>query len=1076
MKASAQNACGVKASFTPGNDTTLYVGQGITYTNTSQNADSYEWTVDTYSKYYTTDLVNFVPYVGITPIKLVAIKGACTDTAVAYIVRNGTPPTDQKRMNTSYGMPNNNAYASSMINAKRDGYLLGGIMGLEDRGGYMSPYFVRVSESGCILWSRMLPISLRTSVRSLITTYDSGFIAQVVQDDYDKNYMVKLDKNGNVIWIHTYLGANGLNWLGTVKEMSDHSLMILSGQNPGGDFVITRLDENGAFLWQKNYAIGPDDQAVFVDLVEKNGFAWVVGDYYEAIDAPNNQWHMFPMMFKIDAVTGNMIWSRGYDSPNKFYQWSGIHFYKDGLIMNGFADSLVNPPSAGYSNFQSLCETDLDGNIRDGKLIFFPTELDAPVGNNLAVDENNNLELFYSGSQAIDLQPLHADYSIFLRLDQNKNIIWQNNYFGYGKGLEVQAVPAPSKGLAMIGDRLTPLFSAGYGLGEILLVLKVDSNGKGPDPFCDLYPTTSFIQDMTISLYSPGVPVVTDQTLQVTDRNLLETRLNSELRYNCDDYVPLCSFMKLSGPSTVCNLKDTFDFIAHKDPSCGDPVKWTYDGTNIKTAYQDGSKVRLIFNAPGVYKILAEKPIPCNPILDSIFVTVAPGLVDFNLGVDTALCTGDSLLLKPSGKYFQYLWQDGSTNDSFMVKTAGDYQLTVTDSCGNTKSDRVHVDYKTSLPIDLGGTRNICPTDTIGISLPVGSNPFNLTPDYNILPSPGGALYFFPRKDTVYTLVVNEAGGCQRSGQLAFKIFPTRSVALGNDTAFCAGGVAGFSAGTGFSSYAWSNGSASSFITVQEPGTYSVMATDPNGCVWRDTVSLTVYPSPAVHISGGTVICKDQSLVLDAGSGFANYLWEDGTVSESYQVTDTGFYRVQVTDQHQCTAADSIYIAQFAESPLKFLPSDTTVCSYTGALIQTLGDFSAYSWSTGETGRSIQVKTAGNYVCRVVNQDGCPGTDSIRVDLKDCEALLVFPNAFTPNHDGLNDVFRLKYPGHATDYNLQIFNRWGQKIFESSDTSLGWDGNLNNQLQPEGTYVWIVRYTDNSGKKQKMQGSVVLIR
>ena len=110
-----------------------------------------------------------------------------------------------------------------------------------------------------------------------------------------------------------------------------------------------------------------------------------------------------------------------------------------------------------------------------------------------------------------------------------------------------------------------------------------------------------------------------------------------------------------------------------------------------------------------------------------------------------------------------------------MVKSAGDYQLTVTDSCGNTKSDMIHVDYKTSLPIDLGGTRNICPTDTVGISLPVGGNPFNLTPYYNILPSPGGALYFFPRKDTVYTLVVNEAGGCQRSGQLAFKIFPSRN-------------------------------------------------------------------------------------------------------------------------------------------------------------------------------------------------------------------------------------------------------------------------------------------------------------
>jgi gliding motility-associated-like protein len=161
---------------------------------------------------------------------------------------------------------------------------------------------------------------------------------------------------------------------------------------------------------------------------------------------------------------------------------------------------------------------------------------------------------------------------------------------------------------------------------------------------------------------------------------------------------------------------------------------------------------------------------------------------------------------------------------------------------------------------------------------------------------------------------------------------------------------------------------------------------------------------------------------------------------------------------------------------LVLLNSDTTVCSYTGALIQTRDDFSQYSWSTGETGHSIQVKTAGKYICHVVNQEGCPGTDSIRIDLKDCEALLVFPNAFTPNNDGLNDIFRLKYPGHAADYNLQIFNRWGQKIFETCDTSLGWDGRLDNQLQPEGTYIWIVRYTDGSGKKQNLQGSVVLIK
>ena len=187
-------------------------------------------------------------------------------------------------------------------------------------------------------------------------------------------------------------------------------------------------------------------------------------------------------------------------------------------------------------------------------------------------------------------------------------------------------------------------------------------------------------------------------------------------------------------------------------------------------------------------------------------------------------------------------------------------------------------------------------------------------------------------------------------------------------------------------------------------------------------------------------------------------------------------YWVRVEDQHGCYGSDTVDINTIGVLPANFLPADTIVCSYTGALIQPHADFVQYYWSTGETDRSIQVKTAGEYILQVVDQEGCQGSDSIRIALKDCEALLVFPNAFTPNHDGHNDVFRLKYPGHAADYNLQIFNRWGQKIFETSDTSAGWDGDFNGQHQPEGNYVWIIRYTDNSGKKQNLQGSVVLIR
>jgi hypothetical protein len=110
------NSCGVNASFTPANDTTLNTGQDITFTNTSLNADSYEWIVDVYNHYYTTDY-QFVPSVGVTQVLLVAHQGTCTDTAITYVVRNGTAPTDEKRMNISYGLPNTEEWVSGIQRA-----------------------------------------------------------------------------------------------------------------------------------------------------------------------------------------------------------------------------------------------------------------------------------------------------------------------------------------------------------------------------------------------------------------------------------------------------------------------------------------------------------------------------------------------------------------------------------------------------------------------------------------------------------------------------------------------------------------------------------------------------------------------------------------------------------------------------------------------------------------------------------------------------------------------------------------------------------------------------------------------
>ena len=1064
----AQNSCGMKASFTPGNDTTLYVGQQIQFTNTSVNADSYEWIVDHYFKYTSTDYT-FVPAVGITQILLVAHRGTCTDTAVTYVVRNGTPPLDPGKMFTMYGLSNTHEYASQIVRAKTDGYLLSGTSSLVDPVYGASPYFVRISETGCVLWSKMLPQNYMTVVSSVIATYDFGFVVQVVlKNDIDKSYIVKLDKDGNILWSRTYTGTHALNWNGTLKEMANHSIWLLGG-NFNENFIVTELSEAGGINWQKVYSFPPGDTGLFVDVVQKNGAAYIAANYYKAAVNPPTNYLTYGLLLKVNVSDGTALWVKAYKSPNTLYFWNGIQLYKGGLIMHGFSDTLTNAANARYDHFMTIQETDLDGNELGAKMIYNNTfALPSPIGINLIINPDNSLLLFNS----------FGNIGFFLKLEENKTIAWQKSYYGVPSetGYLTQAVAAPGQGLAMVGTRFSVLQSPVYGIANNYFVLKVGADGEGSDPLCYQYVTTSVVQDLAIQPITPPMPLQAAGIPTPITSNISATSPNTELRYQCPDYVPLCSFMKLSGTSVVCNLKDTFDFIAHKDPACGDPVIWTYDGVNIKTAYQDGSKARLIFKTPGIYIIHAEKPFPCTPITDSIIVTVAPGLVDFNLGKDTTLCWYDSITVRPTGKYSQCLWQDGSTNDSLKIKTSGLYYLQVTDSCGNTKSDSILVSFLHNRAPDLGAPRLKCASDSLLINAPVGFIKYVWTPDYNLLLSATNNVTLYPRFDTTYKLTVTDILGCIFSSELQIHNYSGSVVDLGKDTSICVGGVAVFTAIGNFTSYAWNNGANTASINVQIAGKYFVRVTDANNCVASDTISLFIYPASNEQISGGYALCKDQPLMLDAGSGYSTYLWQDGSHTQRFTVTDTGYYHVEVSDAHTCLAADSIHIANYAENPAGFLPADTSICMYAPGTLQPNQNFIEYNWSTGENTKSIQVKLAGDYTLQVVDQLGCRGLDSIHIELKDCEAVLVFPNAFTPNKDGVNDVFRLRYPGNLANYDLQIFNRWGVMVFHSTDPFGSWDGSLHGESSPQGTYVWIVRYMNRSGKAQTLNGTVVLIR
>ena len=558
--------------------------------------------------------------------------------------------------------------------------------------------------------------------------------------------------------------------------------------------------------------------------------------------------------------------------------------------------------------------------------------------------------------------------------------------------------------------------------------------------------------DFTDSSMTVMTPVLT--TFSKRDTLIVPVQPRSQMRFVCPDYVPLCSFMEVTGKNAVCNMSQTYDYIAHKDPACGDPVIWDYDHSKIRTVSEDGSKTSLQFLEPGVFVVTARKPYPCIDIIDSVIVTVSPALMHYTLGNDTTLCPGDSLILRPTGKYDVYLWQDNSAADSFIVRTAGTYQCTVTDSCGNQKTDEVTVGYHSPWTPAFPAPVTKCPADTVLLPETTGLHLVSWSPSDQWITMSSGGFGAFARTNTNYSLKARDQYECAVKADWLVSVWPTPVIRLGADTTICPEGMAVLSAPSGFDSYSWSTGSVISEITVRPAGNYWVLATDGHGCIASDTVRVNHFASPQPKIMGNNWICRDQTTVLDAGD-FSSYLWQDGSQNRRLTVTDTGYFHVTVTDMHTCTGGAGFHIEGFAELPADFLPADTTVCSRDVTMLATYRPFARYLWSTGETGPSLKVSQAGQYRVEVVDEKGCIGADSSRVTAKDCEAKIWFPNAFTPNGDGLNDVFRLKFPGRAANYHLEIFNRWGQRVFESRDPSAGWNGDFpdsNSRSAP--MYGW----------------------
>lgn len=541
-----------------------------------------------------------------------------------------------------------------------------------------------------------------------------------------------------------------------------------------------------------------------------------------------------------------------------------------------------------------------------------------------------------------------------------------------------------------------------------------------------------------------------------------------------------------SGPHTLtitdengCQGITTFNVSLHALPVvelgpavslCGQTAHTLNANSPGNTAlWSNGSTgQQLTVSSSGTYSVTVTTPHGC---VASDEVQVAFNAMPTDVLVDQSACISAPPTLNAGNAGSSYLWHTGATTQSVTASSGGTYSVLVTtaDNCSATFDALVTLAAEVS--VQLPPDTSICPGTVLVMD--IGSNP-------------GTVLWSTGESST--TLAVQQAGTYSvtvSNGLCSASDSRTVSIAEGpinslENTSSCSDTPVVLDAGNPGSTYLWSTGSSAQNVTIENTGNYSVLVTLPNGCSGEFSANVSLIAPPTVALGADTVLCEGQVLQLDAGNPGSTYLWSTGQTSRLLSVREAGSYSVTVSNSH-CTRSASINVF-FNPAPSRMASRQHFVCLDDAprmAMIDAGNPGSRFLWSTGDSVQMIAAYNYGWYAVNITNTYGCSISDSVLVS-EYCTSSIYVPNTFTPNGDGMNDVFIPVGKSIAT-MTMLIFDRWGTLLYESNDPSMGWDGRYRNEVVKNDMYMWRLNYRfyeDETGRlshEQELMGHIQVL-
>jgi gliding motility-associated-like protein len=951
---------------------------------------------------------------------------------------------------------------------------------------------VKVDASGNLQWTKKYATSSTDEGTGLLEENDSLVVIGYFRGgNFHDAILMKVNKaNGNVHWTKAYDSENDNNVFYKIQRITGgYSLFMPVSSaftNSNSRQAAIRTDINGNITYAHKITSATNKPFGSNIIYNQNG-----GYTTTASEESNNgDIHFYSINSQRQSVWKKRFTRPGNQNIYDLRQETGGYYFMTG-IYNASAGApndilFIRTDAGGNTQGCTMDSTDMVAAVPALATVnYTPTVTNNTFGNTTVTPTVNNI-IFTT--QALCASITHCDSIKLTGKDSTCNLRDTLTYTvqrSAGCNAPIFFTTTPITGFQIINTTDTTIKIKFLQTGQVMIRAKIetpcailedsllvtvfnspDSLNLGPDiSLCSISTITlhagagfksyKWQDGATDSIYTANFPGTYHVTTEDYCGNIYRDTVIITLAPN----VPF----DLGTDLIRCN-DDTLTITA---PAGFNNYTWA---SNYNISSLTGRTVRVWPAIDTVYVVVAEKAPGCL-VYDSIRVRVYRSPI-INLGNDTSFCVGNNITLNAPTGFTNYVWSTGATGTSITVNTAGTYWLEGTTAQGCKSRDTMRVLNLYPAPVvDLGHDTSFCH----GYILPLNAgNP--------------GSTYLWQNGTTGQTLAVSTPGlywvqvtnanGCSKRDSLrVFNVYPSPVVNIGNDTSFCAGNSITLNAGNPGLGYIWQNGATTQTITASAAGLYWVLVYNGNNCSTRDSMRiLNLFPKPVINFGRDTVLCEGSTLILNAGNTGSTYLWHNGSTTQTITVSTAGTYWVRVTAAGGCIASDTIRVLRISPLPANFVLPRIGMCDYETIYMHAIGNYNSYLWSTGATRDSALIVRPGNYWLQVTTTDGCTARENFEVFDKNCLKEIYFPTGFTPNRDGLNDVYKPGVFGILESYRLEIYNRYGERIFFTTDYSKGWDGSYKGTAQGVGAFVWVCSYKFKDQAAGFKKGTMMLIR